>query len=261
MKTTEDPTYIYPKRLAKRMKKIDMRTQLEASMLSMTLLMIGIILVGIHQILYGDQTIVFKIMIVFNLICGFVLIGSQVVTSYQQYVNHMQTMGIDPKTEKIKFRELRKQRKAQKRLEKMKAMMEAAGMEIKPIQSQQESTSGEKLVEGKVLKEAPTQKIETPNVVAVDNTSPTHPAENNVQSPQTKPEPAIEGASNAMDENQGSFTRDKTEDKPKIPSLFKRKIQEARERRLDRVYKQAEHKKNMQKLIEMQENERRLIEQ
>lgn len=93
-------TYIFPKALAKRMAVAPMQMQLEAGMLSTSLLMCGLIFMGIYMGFFMEQSLPFKIGVIFNLVCGFFLMGSQVVTMFQQYQYHLETMGIDTKAQK-----------------------------------------------------------------------------------------------------------------------------------------------------------------
>ena len=77
----EPRRYIFPSKLAAKMKKVDMRTQLEASMMSMTLMLVGLCLIALHITIYGGQSWIFKGMLIFNMLCGVVLMGSGIVTS------------------------------------------------------------------------------------------------------------------------------------------------------------------------------------
>jgi hypothetical protein len=95
MVSADKNTYIFPKGLAKRMAIAPMQMQLEAGMLSTSLLMLGMLFMMIYMGFFMEQSLIFKIGVVFNLICGFVLMGSQVVTMFQQYQYHLETMGID----------------------------------------------------------------------------------------------------------------------------------------------------------------------
>jgi len=99
-KPKEKFRYIFPARIAKAMKKVDTRVQLEASLLSMTLLMSGMFLYTTYLIFFIDYNLWAKCMIGFNMICGIVLLGSYLITSYQQWVGHLEMMGIDPDKEK-----------------------------------------------------------------------------------------------------------------------------------------------------------------
>lgn len=74
------------------MAKVDMRTQYEASMLSMTFIMGGIILSIIYLFVYVTLPLWYKIVLIVNLIAAFVFISSFLVTAYQQYKNLMDTL-------------------------------------------------------------------------------------------------------------------------------------------------------------------------
>ena len=120
-KPKEKYRYIFPAKLAAAMKKIDTRAQLEASLLSMSLLICGMFLYTLYMIIYVPYGIWMKIMLGFNMFCGIVLLGSYLVTSYQQWVGHLEMMGIDPDKEKedIKksgniFKRIKMARKASK---------------------------------------------------------------------------------------------------------------------------------------------------
>jgi hypothetical protein len=92
--------YIFPDILGKAMAKVSMRAQLESAMLSQALLAIGMILMGIYLVIYGEHTWFFKATLILNLICGFVLMSSYLVTTFQQYQNHMDVMGLDADAER-----------------------------------------------------------------------------------------------------------------------------------------------------------------
>jgi Ca2+/Na+ antiporter len=82
--------YIFPDALAKVMSKIDQRTQYEASMMSMTLILIGMIITIVYFILYFDFRIWYKIVLAINGLAGIVFMWSFLVTQFQQYRSYMQ---------------------------------------------------------------------------------------------------------------------------------------------------------------------------
>lgn len=92
--------FVFPNIMAKFMKKVDMRTQQEASLLSMSLIMIGLILMTIYILIYGQMGLFYKSLVVFNLLCAFIFISSFLVTTYQQYISYMEMAGIDPDKER-----------------------------------------------------------------------------------------------------------------------------------------------------------------
>lgn len=87
-------SYIFPNFLAMAMKNAEMKTQLESSMLSMALLLIGMLLMGIYSILYLTQGWIFKGLIIFNLLAGFLFMSSYLVTTYQQYTSYLGALEI-----------------------------------------------------------------------------------------------------------------------------------------------------------------------
>ncbi len=99
-KPKEKHRYVFPNVLAKAMTKVDMRTQMEASMLSQFLLVIGLTIMVIYMIFSREMSGFYKFMVIFNLLCGWLLISSYLVTTYQQYVSYADAMGFDPAAEK-----------------------------------------------------------------------------------------------------------------------------------------------------------------
>lgn len=82
-------SYIFPDFLAKAMSKVDMRTQFEASMLSMTFIAIGVVVTIVYLIIYIDFKLWYKIFLVFNGLAGIVFLWSFLVTQFQQYQSYM----------------------------------------------------------------------------------------------------------------------------------------------------------------------------
>ena len=130
-KEKEKHRYVFPNLVAKMMKKVDMRTQMESSLLSMTMIIIGMFLMAVYLLFFGNVTTTYKFLILFNLFCAFIFISSFLVTTYQQYVSYMTMAGIDPdkhkeeirkrgnifKRIKLAFGNRKKQKKKSKRLE------------------------------------------------------------------------------------------------------------------------------------------------
>ncbi len=98
--TKEKLKFVFPNIMAKFMKKVDMRTQMEASMMSTILIMTGMTIMVIYLIIYGQMGLGYKSLIIFNLLCGFVFISSFLVTTYHQYLSFMEISGIDPDKER-----------------------------------------------------------------------------------------------------------------------------------------------------------------
>jgi len=97
MKNKKDKkTYNYciPSPMAAFMSKIDDRTQMEASLLSMFLLLIGLLFSGVYFVGFTNFSIIAKITTGFNALCGFIFLFSYLVTTFQQYQALMETQAI-----------------------------------------------------------------------------------------------------------------------------------------------------------------------
>ncbi len=100
----EKLSYVFPNAMAKMMKNVSMQTQLESSMMSMSLIMIGMFLMAIYMTFYVAVSWVYKGLIFFNLGCAFLFISSFLVTTYQQYISYMNMAGIDPAKHKAEIK-------------------------------------------------------------------------------------------------------------------------------------------------------------
>ncbi len=96
--------YVFPEKMANFMAKVDFRTQMEAGMMSQFLLLIGLTVLMFFMILFQPGTWWYKGMVIFNMAAGWLLIGSYLVTTYQQYVAYMEAMEIDPDEERKKVK-------------------------------------------------------------------------------------------------------------------------------------------------------------
>ena len=86
----ETNKYIFPNFLANIMAKVDLRTQYEASMMSMSMMMIGIFVSVIYMFFYLDMLLLwYKIFLVINGIAGLLFMSSYLVTTFQQYQTYM----------------------------------------------------------------------------------------------------------------------------------------------------------------------------
>jgi len=107
--TKQKNNYIFPDALGTWMAKIDLRTQYEGSMLSMLFIMIGLIIMAVYSIFYTDVSLFMKIMIGINGFFGVLFMWSFLVTTFQQYKNYIDLVGIQKiikeKTEEIKSEE------------------------------------------------------------------------------------------------------------------------------------------------------------
>lgn len=103
-KPKEKYRYAFPNFLAQAMSKVDMRTQMESSMLSQFLLIIGLTIMVVYMLFSGQVSGFYKIMVIFNLLAGWLLISSYLITTYQQYTSYMGAKGYDPDAEKAEVR-------------------------------------------------------------------------------------------------------------------------------------------------------------
>jgi len=96
----ETGTYVFPKAIAESMKNISQRTVYEASMLSMVFIMFGLVFLGIYIPFFTDSPILLKIGTAVNCLAGLGMLGSWLVTTYQQYFSYLSIMGIIQEYEK-----------------------------------------------------------------------------------------------------------------------------------------------------------------
>lgn len=96
-----EDSYVFPDALSSIMKKIDMRTQYEASLLSISFMLIGLIAMAIYTVTFMEVSGWAKFMITFNMFWGFIFLSSFLVTNYQQYVNYMQTAKVMKEFENV----------------------------------------------------------------------------------------------------------------------------------------------------------------
>ena len=85
--------YIFPEWLAAPMRKMDMRLQYESSMMSMTLILVGLLLTGIYMTFFVKSfPIWYKITLVVNVFAGVGFLGSMLVTTFQQYQSYISAL-------------------------------------------------------------------------------------------------------------------------------------------------------------------------
>ncbi|MFW6130040.1 MAG: hypothetical protein ACOC56_02575 [Atribacterota bacterium] len=89
--------YIFPDVLGKAMAKIDIRTQLEASMMSMTLMMIGLIITAIYVGFYVNFPLWYKIVLEINFLAGIVFMWSFLIQNFQSYQNVLEVINFRKK--------------------------------------------------------------------------------------------------------------------------------------------------------------------
>jgi len=88
---TDNTDFIFPKEVAKKMKEINIATQYEASILSMSFLIIGALLFVIYTVFFTTYYWLMKVFICFNSVCAIILMTSTLITTYQQFVAHKES--------------------------------------------------------------------------------------------------------------------------------------------------------------------------
>lgn len=83
--------YIFGDVLGNFMKKIDLRTQYEASMMSMSLMLVGLFITVTYFSIYFDFPMWYKVVLIINGLAGVAFMISYLVTTFQQYSNYMET--------------------------------------------------------------------------------------------------------------------------------------------------------------------------
>lgn len=84
--------YIFPDFLSKAMSKVDLRTQFEASMLSMSMMSVGLILTVIYFIIYFKFALWYKIFLGINGLAGLVFMWSMIITTFNQYQSYLEAI-------------------------------------------------------------------------------------------------------------------------------------------------------------------------
>ena len=90
----ETGNYVFGKYMAKAMKAISQRTQMEAAMMSMVTIIFGLIFMTVYIPFFTDFPLIMKIATVVNTVAGMGFIGSYLITSFQQYQSYMMVMGV-----------------------------------------------------------------------------------------------------------------------------------------------------------------------
>ena len=88
----EKYAYAFPDVMAKMMKKVDTRTQMESGLLGMFFIIIGMIFMNIYIVFFMDFNWWFKALTLFNSFWGLVFLTSSMIGQYQSYVTYLQTI-------------------------------------------------------------------------------------------------------------------------------------------------------------------------
>ena len=86
--------YVFPQKIADFMSSISQRTQYEAGMLSLVFILFGLIFFAVVLLGFSNISTAMKIGVVVNTGAGLVLLGSHLVTTYQQYKSYKEVMGL-----------------------------------------------------------------------------------------------------------------------------------------------------------------------
>lgn len=81
--------YCFPNFLGQAMSKIDMRTQLEASLLSMSFILLGMGISIVYFVVYFTFPLWYKIVLVINGLAGVVFLTSFLITTFQSYQSYL----------------------------------------------------------------------------------------------------------------------------------------------------------------------------
>jgi len=93
-KKKEKGNYCFPDFLAKIMKSVSPRIQYEASLLSMTFILIGLFVFGSYLIFFTQLSLFAKILVAVNIVAGFIFLSSFLITTFQQYQIYLAVMGV-----------------------------------------------------------------------------------------------------------------------------------------------------------------------
>lgn len=86
--------YCFPNFLGKVMASVGQRVQFESSLLSITLILIGLMVMTLVTIFGTDFSLFIKIMAGVNGFAAFIFLSSSLITTFQQYQAYLSIMGI-----------------------------------------------------------------------------------------------------------------------------------------------------------------------
>lgn len=89
MKEKVKHSYIFPNVLSNFMSKLNLKVQLESSMLSMTFILFGMLISVYYIVAYINFPLWYKIVIVINGLAGIVFISSFIITTFQSYRSYL----------------------------------------------------------------------------------------------------------------------------------------------------------------------------
>ena len=83
--------FIFSPDVAKNLKKIDMGIQYETSIIATFFLIVGLLLFVIYTIFFTPYSVIIKVFIAFNSLFAMVLMGSMLITNYQQFIAYRES--------------------------------------------------------------------------------------------------------------------------------------------------------------------------
>jgi len=101
----EKGNYCFPSPIAKAMLKVNQRVQYEASLLSMSFILLSMLVAAIYAIFFTDLSLFVKIMTGVNAVAAFFFLSSFIITTFQQYQSYLAVQGIieDPNQEEFQI--------------------------------------------------------------------------------------------------------------------------------------------------------------
>ena len=85
--------YVFPNKVAKAMKNISPRTQMEAALMAMLFIMIGLIIMIVY-VWFTELSLFMKIFTTANSLFGIMFLWSFLITTFQQYHTYLEAIGI-----------------------------------------------------------------------------------------------------------------------------------------------------------------------
>lgn len=83
--------FIFSPKVADNLKKVDMGIQYETSIISVFFLIVGLLLFCIYTIFFTPYALIMKIFITFNSFFAMLMMGSMLITNYQQYISYRES--------------------------------------------------------------------------------------------------------------------------------------------------------------------------
>lgn len=91
-KSLNEDSFIFTEGLANKMKNVSLGIQYESSVVAITLLILGIIAFDVYVVFISGFSTVMKVFMVFNSLCGVILMSSMLVTNFQQLMAYRESV-------------------------------------------------------------------------------------------------------------------------------------------------------------------------